>query len=152
MQATHTDMHGSFTVMLPGEGLHSKPEAPPSEHSETEAGVRAQSCYSWKCQTDGTMSFYDDRKKDDKLGKIADPIVRAVRWVQTRSPKEKGIMVAAAAVAVRPLCFQGPSGAAARRRRALAAHTNALGWEPLFSNLAGYCRRPDCRAAPLCAA
>lgn len=89
--------------------------------------MRAQSCYSWKRQTDGSMSFYDDRKKDDKLGKIADPIVRAVRWVQTRSPKEKGIMVAAAAVAVRPLCFLGPSGAAARRRRALAAHGNALG-------------------------
>ncbi|KAK9822381.1 hypothetical protein WJX81_006024 [Elliptochloris bilobata] len=46
------------------------------------------------------MSFYDDRKKDDKLGKIADPIVRAIKWVQTRSPKEKGIMLGIAAVSL----------------------------------------------------
>ena len=48
------------------------------------------------------MSFYDDRKKDDKLGKVVDPVVRAVKWVQTRSPKEKGIMLGAAAVTVVP--------------------------------------------------
>ena len=48
------------------------------------------------------MSFYDDRKKDDKLGKVVDPVVRAVKWVQTRSPKEKGIMLGAAAVTVIP--------------------------------------------------
>ena len=56
------------------------------------------------------MSFYDDRKKDDKLGKIADPIVRAVKWVQTRSPKEKSIMVGIAAVSVRSPPLLGPAG------------------------------------------
>ena len=51
------------------------------------------------------MSFYDDRKKDDKLGKVVDPVVRAVKWVQTRSAKEKGIMLGAAAVSVIPIEF-----------------------------------------------
>lgn len=55
------------------------------------------------------MSFYDDRKKDDKLGKVVDPVVRAVKWVQTRSAKEKGIMLGAAAVTVIPDLLLGVS-------------------------------------------
>ena len=59
------------------------------------------------------MSFYDDRKKDDKLGKVVDPVVRAVKWVQMRSAKEKGIMLGAAAVSVRLALLLGLSHKAA---------------------------------------
>eukprot|EP00884_Botryococcus_braunii_P004352 jgi/Botrbrau1/13918/Bobra.136_2s0010.1 len=35
--------------------------------------------------------YYDD-KKDDKLGKVRDPIVKVVKWAKSRSQKEKAIL------------------------------------------------------------
>ena len=44
--------------------------------------------------------YYDD-KADAKLGgKVKDPIVKAVKWVKSRSQKEKGIMGCAGAAFV----------------------------------------------------
>ena len=44
--------------------------------------------------------YYDDREADAKLGKVKDPIVRAIKWMKSRSQKEKGIMGALGAFAV----------------------------------------------------
>ena len=44
--------------------------------------------------------YYDD-KMDAKLGgKVKDPIVKAVKWVKSRSQKEKGFMGCAGAAFV----------------------------------------------------
>ena len=47
--------------------------------------------------------YYDDREADAKLGKVKDPIVRAIKWMKSRSQKEKGIMGAIGAFAVSAL-------------------------------------------------
>ena len=45
--------------------------------------------------------MYYDEKADAKLGgKVKDPIVKAVKWVKSRSQKEKGIMGCAGAAFV----------------------------------------------------
>ena len=36
--------------------------------------------------------YYDEREADAKLGKVKDPIVRAIKWMKSRNQKEKGIM------------------------------------------------------------
>ena len=33
--------------------------------------------------------MYFDDKTDNKLGKVRDPLAKAVKWVKTRSPKER---------------------------------------------------------------
>jgi hypothetical protein len=38
---------------------------------------------------------------DDTLGKVKDPVVSAIRWVKSRSPREKMYMMAGAGVMVR---------------------------------------------------
>lgn len=35
--------------------------------------------------------YYDDHT-EAKLGKVKDPLVRVIRWVKSRTQKEKGIM------------------------------------------------------------
>lgn len=35
--------------------------------------------------------YYDDHP-EAKLGKVKDPLVRVIRWVKSRTQKEKGIM------------------------------------------------------------
>jgi hypothetical protein len=47
--------------------------------------------------------YYDD-KKDDKLGKVRDPIVKIVKWAKTRSPKEKAILGGIGALLVNTPC------------------------------------------------
>ena len=44
--------------------------------------------------------YFDDRA-DDKLGKMKDPLAKAVKYIKTRSPKEKLAMVCVAGVLVR---------------------------------------------------
>ena len=46
--------------------------------------------------------YYDDRDADAKLGKVKDPIVRAIKWVKSRSQKEKGIMGLVGGITVSP--------------------------------------------------
>jgi hypothetical protein len=36
--------------------------------------------------------YFEDRP-DDKLGKVRDPIAKAAKYVRTRSPKEKLVML-----------------------------------------------------------
>ena len=36
--------------------------------------------------------YYDEREADAKLGKVKDPIVRAIKWMKSRNQKEKAIM------------------------------------------------------------
>lgn len=45
--------------------------------------------------------MYFEEKADDKLGKVKDPLVKAVKYVKTRGPKEKLIMLGVAAFVVR---------------------------------------------------
>jgi hypothetical protein len=52
--------------------------------------------------------YYDDRDADAKLGKVKDPIVRAIKWVKSRSQKEKGIMGAVGAITVSPFVLCAP--------------------------------------------
>ena len=50
------------------------------------------------------MYFDDHRKSDDKLGKVTDPVKVAVKYVNTRSPREKlGLLCGAAIVVCTPL-------------------------------------------------
>ena len=35
--------------------------------------------------------YYDDHT-EAKLGKVKDPVVRVIKWIKSRSPREKGIM------------------------------------------------------------
>lgn len=35
--------------------------------------------------------YYDDHT-EAKLGKVKDPVVRVVKWIKSRSPREKSIM------------------------------------------------------------
>lgn len=46
--------------------------------------------------------YYDD-KKDDKLGKVRDPIVKITKWVRSRSLKEKAILAGIGALLVHSL-------------------------------------------------
>lgn len=46
--------------------------------------------------------YYDD-KKDDKLGKVRDPIVKITKWARSRSLKEKAILAGIGALLVQSL-------------------------------------------------
>lgn len=41
------------------------------------------------------MYFDPEGRNDDKLGKVRDPIAKAAKYVKTRSPKEKLVMLCA---------------------------------------------------------
>lgn len=41
----------------------------------------------------GSSRMYFDDRGDDKLGKVKDPLAKAVKYVKTRSPKEKLVML-----------------------------------------------------------
>lgn len=43
--------------------------------------------------------YYDDNA-DAKLGKVKDPIVKAIKWVKSRNQKEKAVMGCIGGVAV----------------------------------------------------
>jgi hypothetical protein len=61
------------------------------------------------------MYFDDHRKSDDKLGKVTDPVKVAVKFVKTRSPREKLGLLCGAAVVVRiflQVCLRSSSFAA----------------------------------------
>ena len=45
--------------------------------------------------------MYFDDKADDKLGKMKDPLAKAVKYIKTRSPKEKLAMLCVAGFLVR---------------------------------------------------
>ena len=49
--------------------------------------------------SEGGRMYFDDRK-DDKLGKVKDPIAKATKYVKTRSPREKLIMLVVAGILV----------------------------------------------------
>ncbi len=52
------------------------------------------------------MYFDPENRADDKLGKVRDPIAKAAKYVKTRSPKEKLVMLCAGGLLVRsPLVF-----------------------------------------------
>ena len=48
--------------------------------------------------------YFDDRA-DDKLGKVKDPIAKATKYVKTRSPKEKLIMLIVAGILVSRMVY-----------------------------------------------
>jgi len=45
--------------------------------------------------------YFEDRS-DDKLGKVRDPIAKAAKYMRTRSPKEKLVMLCIGGLVVRP--------------------------------------------------
>ena len=51
--------------------------------------------------------YFDDRneRNDDKLGKVKDPIARAIKYLKTRSPKEKLALLCAGGLTVSLLSF-----------------------------------------------
>lgn len=46
--------------------------------------------------------YFDQDRADDKLGKVRDPIAKAAKYVRTRSPKEKLVMLCLGGLVVGP--------------------------------------------------
>lgn len=80
------------------------------------------------------------RADEDKLGKVKDPLLQAVKWLQTRNSKEKTVLGCAAGVLVRgqaagtgqpprdSVCAQQPApvGAGARLRHRQGTHSDPV--------------------------
>ena len=61
------------------------------------------------------MYFDPDNRADDKLGKVRDPIAKAAKYMKTRSPKEKLVMLCAGGLLVSHLSLHEMQSSSAPR-------------------------------------